>query len=429
MDTQIENVQHETRRRSPRGSRGGKKTRKAQKQVGKTNILTVCSYYEFFLAFLKAYVGKYPSSKTAPLALEVKEFVGVRLFPEFGKNDVDSQKSALESLSAFIDFLNSENFGFYDNLGYLCDNIKGTDLSATAICRHLGSLFIADALLEKNHHKLTVKSDSDASFTLTLFARSTTAPQEAIDTFVLFKHSTNKKAPVMTTLGYKKRSDVLNIAFVNDDDDTDSSDDSAGGSADGQDASTSVPTQSGNDSKIVKKVLKIGLFGYIAGPGEHLEESEKKEIETVLAENAEAVAKNIPVKINRARKIIARSCDEEAGLNLDEHQDCSHWLIGVHNAPGRDKRYWTKTVVTSAGPVMFGYERPSTSVLFAVVVPCATMPTELPEPSDGAECAKNQIITFDDLVKNFSVGGKYNPAFSSHVENVAMLVKSGLHKL
>lgn len=365
-----------------------------------SNSFSNFSYFEFNLC-KNVYIGKFPSTKTLPL----KPDSHIKTLIAPGRSILEDNlpiQQKCDELRIFIEYLRDSNFGFYDHLGYLCDNLKKSPLNSDEIVEHLRSLFIAEVCDEEHHNKLLIRSSIDDAFSLTLYARQNTAPQEAMDAFVLFKSKSESEC--LTTLGYKKKSPSIKISFYADD--------------------FNPEFRQWSIAKH-EELLTVGLYGYIAGPGEHLEPSEKAEINKILVDNEKALAEGDfkPINLEKlAKNVSTRAVAEEVGINL-ENYEVERYLIGVHDKPGRDPRYWVKTYYG----VDFGYQRPSSSVLIAIIIKCDTVPSELPEPLDGAECAKNQIIKFDDLVKNFKVGGLYPPAFASHVENLDMLVKSGLH--
>ncbi len=368
-----------------------------------SNLFKKLSYYEFYSEKLRAFCSLYPSGETTIPENPIQ--IGSNLFPCLDSDEkfISDQKWS-DDLLKYCKFLNQHNFGFHDNIGYLCPapTQKLDDQSlllADDVIRHLKSLYVSRVDNEKNHAILQVRSCIDDNFSLKLFARQQTGPQEAMDLFILYALNSNpsknvnndiKHKNVITTLGYKKKQESYILKF--------------------------------SDESL--KVLKIGLFGHLAGPGEHLEPKEKPEIKRILQENREYLEKGIPVKIEGAQEIASRSAAEEAGIVFDK-ENITRFLVGVHDKDGRDPRYWPQ--LDSEGE-LFGYERPSSTVLLSVVVPCNEFPDEPQEPEDTEECAKSKLVQFDRLVKEFHINGKYKPAIPSHVENVEM-VKNALSNM
>lgn len=369
------------------------------------------SYYELMHETLGIFFGKYPSQSSSPPTQPLQSGVKEKLFPTpFNQS----------SLHRFSKWLKEHNFGFTDYIGYLCAPLIKPDaqgeFEAGDIADALNSLYIGECMEPtKTSQVVTILSDLDPEFKLDLHARQTSAPQEAIDIFLLFVgndknevESVSHSKRVVTTLGYKKRSESIRIIFNESDcHDTRSSMDSVYG------------------KRNVLEVLKIGMFGYIAGPGEHLEQNEN-EIETVNAirrDHTYEIANNIPVEIPLARKITRRTVAEEVGIEFDENADIKVYLIGIHDRPGRDPRYNSYISLDHAGSATFGYYRNSYSLIVAAVVPCKYIPEVLPEPLDSEECSKAQIITFEELYKEFKKNCRFIPAFPSHVENVEMVAE------
>lgn len=356
------------------------------------------SYYEFYDHVRNIYIGKYPSDKTdAPL----KQIPDLSI--RNGKILLGVNPTARD-VENIADALEQNTFGFYDNVGYLCENLIANAksklengqteiiLEAGAVATHLSSLYIKSATREKNHDALIVGSHLDKSFEVKLYARAQTAIQEAMDLFLLYVKETPEpdgSRKIMTTLGYKKRSERLWIGTKTE----------------------------------LRSVLKIGMHGHLPGPGEHLESDEKKEVNEMRARFAKEISQRIPVKLSDVSRISSRAAAEEAGVNLDLEKKVGRFCVGVHDRDGRDPRYWTFNRKTSFGLQQFGYKRPSYSVLIAVIIPCKEFPTELGEPTDTVECAKAQLVDFKHLCNEFKNSNKckYPPAFPAHVEQLQLV--------
>lgn len=366
-----------------------------------SNCLINNSYYEFYDPEHNIYIGKYPSDKTDAPVIQIPD-PSIRV----GKLLMNCIVSA-DDVMNLCRALEQNTFGFYDNIGYLCDNLitRATSLTngkplvsldAGNIATHLASLYIKTVTRAKNHDVLIVGSHNDSAFEIILYARAQTAIQEAIDLFLLYvkeEIGINDSRKIMTTLGYKKKSDNYQLCSKTE----------------------------------LCNVLKIGMTGHLPGPGEHLEANEKKEVNKIRTDHAVNIAQNDPVRLTDVSRISTRAAIEEVGVNLDLEKHVGRFCVGVHTRAGRDPRYWTFNQKTIHGTTIFGYERPSHSIMIVAIIPCKKFP-ELGEPTDTVECSKAQLIEFDHLCQEFRFGGKYPPAFPAHVEQLAV-VKTALPKM
>lgn len=357
--------------------------------------LTAFSYYEFYDHVRQIYIGKYPSDKTdAP----IKQIPDPAI--RNGKILLGVNPTAIDVVN-IADALEQNTFGFYDNVGYLCDNLIAKAkaalapqaevvLEAGAVATHLSSLFIKSVTREKNHDVLLVGSHLDQAFETKLYARAQTAIQEAMDLFLLYvkeKPEADGSRKIMTTLGYKKRSEKFWIGT----------------------------------KTTLRSVLKIGMTGHLPGPGEHLEANEKKEVNEMRAQHAQEISQGIPVRLADVSRISTRAAAEEVGVDLDLEKQVGRFCVGVHDRDGRDPRYWTFERETPSEIQQFGYQRPSYSILIAALIPCKEFPKELGDPTDTTECAKAQLVDFELLCREFHANGKYPPAFPAHVEQLAIV--------
>lgn len=332
----------------------------------------------------------------------------------------DMYHTRLHDFEVFVRFLQTKNFGFVDFLGYVLPLGKkpdGTvdrnmispafDLTPDNIFSWLLSLKVIDAEIEKTHQKLTIGSDRDPEYKLTLYAQENPGPQEATDVSVYFykkpqdvnKNAThtdldylikNNKITLMTTLGYKNRSPEVKIKFPG----------------------------------YELQVITIGMFRWLYGSGEHLEPDEAQQMRAILEVNKDRIAAGIPVELPATEKISSRALQEECGIDL-ENQRAYKFIVGVHDKEGRDPRYWSHEFEG----YRFGIKRASMSVLVAVLISFKSdSDIIIDEPTDPAECSKPRLVTLQSLVPKFTVGGEYSPAFPAHVEQLKM-VREALPKI
>jgi len=282
------------------------------------------------------------------------------------------------------------------------------DLTPENIFSWLLSLKVTDTETEKTHQKLTIGSDRDPEYKLTLYAQENPGPQEATDVSVYFyekpqdvnKNAThtdldrlirNKELTLMTTLGYKNRSPEVKIKF----------------------------------SGYELSVITIGMFRWLYGSGEHLEPDEAQQMRTILEANRDHIAAGIPIELPGNEKISSRALQEECGIDL-ENQRAYKFIVGVHNREGRDPRYWSHEFEG----YRFGIKRDSMSVLVAVLINFKSdSEIIINDPTDPAECSKPRLVTLQSLVEKFTVGGEYSPAFPAHVEQLKMVREALPHIL
>jgi len=297
--------------------------------------------------------------------------------------DLFSQYSPEELSTQLYDFLASlsaETFGFADFFFLLKD--FPSQLYSESIIRWYSSLYFSDSVMVDGVCRATVRSDDDDSFTKTVYIKDTTLPQEALDTFVFFA-SNNK---IFTALGNKVKSPSLTINFT------------------------------GQEKKL--DVLKVGMHGTVI-LGEHLEAYEKKDMNTAYEEflkNKETTGQEFLKIKGRAVKPAMRNLAEEFGFKSDDFQ-FDTYLVGMDTLDGRDPRYWT-----FGNNNQYGYQRPSQSLMIALVAHCDA-PDTIPEPEDTHECTKGVIVSTEYALQEFSTSGKLKCAFPSHPRQFADCIK------
>lgn len=120
------------------------------------------SYYEF-KSNPGHYLGLYPSNRTMP----PKQLLvpGGKLF------DFDPEQG-IQQLVTYCDYLNDNNFGFFDFVGYLHSTARTTsEYNTTQLVNHLISLVVTQVYTERYHQVVRVESLINPEFSLKLYAR------------------------------------------------------------------------------------------------------------------------------------------------------------------------------------------------------------------------------------------------------------------
>ncbi|AYV76276.1 MAG: hypothetical protein Terrestrivirus5_98 [Terrestrivirus sp.] len=369
------------------------------------SFLKSFSYFEHYNGQLSAYLGVFPSAETLPSTKIINP--GDKLF------DGNEAKIATD-LEQFLFFLVSYQFGFMDIIGCLLRQepdangkvnpnqpFGNRQLRSIDIAKELLSLEVSAVILEEHHQKLAIRSTLNPKFSLTLYARENTAPQEATDVGVYFvprkqeyvstsassldELITDGHIEIFTTLGNKRKTPKLSIQTMN-----------------GQQID----------------VFTLGLYGATYGAGEHLEAHERKVFKDLFAENKEVLQKGHVMKVDTMGvvKTVTRSLVEEHGFNPDDIK-VERYIIGVHDKDGRDSRYWAHDYEET----LFGYNRKSTTYLVVCFVGLDGKHIEITNPSDAFECDAAKIVELNHLIKEFQLNGQYPPAFPSHIEQLQMV--------
>jgi hypothetical protein len=154
----------------------------------------------------------------------------------------------------------------------------------------------------------------------------------------------------------------------------------------------------------VLEVLSIGLYG-TAIAGETLTPDEKKSLTDVWSK----FDQNSILKVDSMSGSTAvRTSKEELGLKCTD--DVTMYLIGKDDSYYRDKRFFE---IRYNGK-MYGYDRKSTSYVFVIVKVVEVINNNF-NPEDTDEIESTRVVSVANAIKNFDIGKKYEPAFSSHV--------------
>lgn len=349
-------------------------------QTPSLNSFSPFSYYEANTE--SHYVSAFPSVNTTPY---LGKTTGFKLF--------DRSAFTEDDLKTYLKFLKSMNFGFKDNIGWLMSNFDNsrTNYSASELCEHMNFLEIISTNVDQYATMATVASTVlPTPFVLRLHEQS--SPQKAIDTVPCYVNGEY----VVTTIGYKKKSPEVSVTF--------------------------------SDGEVVS-LLNIGIFGYVNGAGEHVNaRTEGPKINECIAEYRDTINKPDKIALYKDVEIANRGLIEEVGLNVENNAHAKFFIFGISNKPRRDGRYAKHRYVSESGQIYeFSYDRSSESVLVGSIIK-AIPPKYLPDPSDldEMEAGKSRLIKLDDLIEEFKIGGKFEPAFPEHVNQLALL-KSKLH--
>lgn len=349
-------------------------------QTLSTSSFSSFSYYEAKAG--KHYISLFPSVNTTPF---LGKTTGCKLF--------DQHTFAEEDLKTYLKFLVSMNFGFKDSIGWLLPHSSNSQslYKARELCDHLNTLEIISTVVDQ-HATLatTISPIFPTPFVLRLHEQS--SPQKAIDTIPCYVNGTQ----VVTTIGYKKRSPEVSVMF--------------------------------SDGEVVS-LLNIGIFGYVNGAGEHVNaRQEGDKVNACITEHLATINNENKVALYKDVEIANRGLIEEVGLNVEYDARAKFFIFGISDKPGRDIRYTNHQYVTESSQIYeFGYPRSSESILVASIIK-AVPPEYLPDPSDvdEMEAGKARLINLDELTTEFKVGGKLEPAFPEHVNQLATLL-SKLH--
>jgi hypothetical protein len=321
-------------------------------------------------------------------------------------------------LMIFLKFLATKDFGLIDFLGFLFPKAKKEDpknkgqliddnnkiaddfeLSAVNIIQFLASLVVTKVEDGITNQKVTIGSRIRPEYSMTLYAAAKLSPQEANDVAVYYyskpkglKRTADEMASALkdgrikikTTLGYKVLSPQVTVKC--------------------------------GDRQI--QMRTIGLNGALYGAGEHLEKNEAEDIKKKLDEEKESIEEGIPLKLSARDAMCERAENEELGLK--ELKGAHRFLVGVHTTPRRDLRY----VTHEFEGYVFGFEdRPSMSVLIAVLVNIEQFSPDIKDPSDAEECSKPRLVDLNTLVDGFQEYGRFRPAFPMHVQQLKYIVE------
>ena len=342
------------------------------------------SYYEMRnICGSKLFGSKYPSVNTTAPDSDALPKVGTPLFTE---SITDSK------MENFLSYLRYNDFGFFDFIQYLLPSSytndgKNKNYNVSNLCEMLNSIILIDYGKRSEYDIIAVfKSNIPeySSSNIELRLHNETLPQKAFDTAVYFVN--RKEKTVTTPLGYKKKTDPISI----------------------------------NEYSI----LSLGLYGYLYGAGEHVDANSEGKLVNELLKKHHGLTDSdevIRYKDKLTMKLNNRALAEELGASLDGSANSvveALYLVGVHDAPGRDPRYWSHFFNRET----FGYERPSQSILFAAVVVADKSP-QLSDPSDLNEVDKPHIVPFSYVENEFNVNGKAEPAFPCHVEQFKIIAR------
>lgn len=283
-----------------------------------------------------------------------------------------------------------ETSGIIDMLWMIPDNIL---TRGTATSRDLLKILLAmevtkcEPFVDSNggSYKLTLECDfGDQHIKKECYATETSPPQLATDAFAFGKKGKDFLIPLNM-----KRTNPISVTVLNDD---------------------------GSRTTIVCK--DKGPEGTICMAGEHAMGKEIK----VLAENQHRLFEEgkgyMEIPESALKDLTIRCLAEETG---DLPIQKSFMLEPVSEEEERDIRYWVNFIVVGDTVYIIGYPRFSVSFVTINIFDANAITNESLIPSDIEEVTKPVLVPFNDVVRNFKVGGKYSPAFPSHVKMLEMV--------
>lgn len=331
------------------------------------------SYYEALVALGsrgEAFLSVFPSVDTYPVHEED--------LADFRRLDFIDRKLFLkevtkESMVQYLRYLNSKNFGFDDFIGYLIPpHHRKSEYNLDELCNHFNNLRMTSIGETGKYDTMVTVSSPVFPGEISLRMHRDSSPQKAFDTSVMYVDSSDA-TKITTTIGYKKKSSPVKII----------------------------------DGNMEHSVLRIGMFGWLYGAGEHVNANEEgiRINETIVKMRSG----KIPFSHYKDVEIANRAMMEEIGISVEEGAKKKFYVCGVNNDQGRDPRYWSHLFEGEC----YGYMRSSESVIIVCVI-IGSAPDNLSPPTDPDEIEKSMLIPLDEMKRHFGFGKKYEPAFPVH---------------
>ena len=341
------------------------------------------SYFEFYA--LGGFISKYPTTLTS-----LKRPIGFAqpLCNQHFFRNADYISPARWSVlfDEYMKTLNEHNFGVYDLFWWL-PNINEAVQSSKSLWNYISNASIEPGEVTEHHQVVTITNKLDPAFAVLAYFKNAPLPQEAIDVVPFF---VSQKA-IYTALGYKKES-------------------------------PRVPVFTGDGACL--RVLTTGIYGHVIF-GEHLLPEEKiamNKARDLFIENHSTIT--MPT---HSMVAAMRTLTEEAGFNATTECVCAYVRFDqtLMSDTCRDDRYGV--LLDKNGDFAYGYPRISSAHTLCCIYMCDP-PTEC-VPTDYGECSKPTILPLDVVKKNFWVGGKYNPAFPAHVQQMEDCIKYAVEEV
>ena len=369
------------------------------------------SYFEFYA--LGGFISKYPTTLTS-----LKRPIGFAqpLCNQHFFRNADYISPARWSVlfDEYMKTLNEHNFGVYDLFWWL-PNINEAVQSSKSLWNYISNASIEPGEVTEHHQVVTITNKLDPAFAVLAYFKNAPLPQEAIDVVPFF---VSQKA-IYTALGYKNAplpQEAIDVVpfFVSQ---------KAIYTALGyKKESPRVPVFTGDGACL--RVLTTGIYGHVIF-GEHLLPEEK------IAMNKARdlfIEKHSAITMSTHSMVAAmRTLTEEAGFNATT--ECIYTYVRFDQTlmsdTCRDDRYGV--LLDKNGDFAYGYPRISSAHTLYCIYMCDP-PTEA-QPTDYKECSKPTILPLDVVKKNFWVGGKYNPAFPAHVQQMEDCIKYAVEEV
>ena len=329
-----------------------------RQKIEPINPLAFLSYFE--LQSDLNFFGKFKSHDTSqPHVLPLEE---EKIFPT---------EITIDNLYEFCQNLKQYNLGLSDIIGWLFNYTLNYDnpKNINNILIHLNTLRVHHlGELTKNDCQVFLYSNYDPT-PMPVFCRGSSAPGIAFDVTLILRNT--KTGELFTTIS-KRSEKIIRLIF----------------------------------GREFIDVHEVGLPGYILGAGEHLELTERDEINKLKEQYS-----GNPIEIS-GLKMISRAIQEEIGI-IDEIVPRTFYL-GESNESGRDIRYWR-------GGNGFGYERMSLSSIIVIIAEFTKTSSNISSHTDTTEITNSRFVKLSKAIKEFGTE-KMPAAFPCHIDQFARVV-------
>lgn len=331
------------------------------------------SYFEVFMN--NGFISRFPTSCTNLVRPMETPFENVTLFRDSSRIP---ERVWSNLFSTYFKFIHSRNFGVNDLFWWL-PNTQTAVSNAETLWEYISNVVIEPGDVTQTHQCVTIKNKLDDTFSVKAFFKNDPLPQEAIDVVPIFKTGSE----LYTALGYKVESPRVPV------------------SVDGE----------------TLQVLTTGIYGNVIF-GEHLEAHEKEGINSIKKMFMEM---SCTVFVQHKVSAVMRTLAEEAGIKIDEKNTAMSYAAFDQTTMGEECRDARYGVLYDRFTPVYGYPRVSSAHTMVCLFDCA--PPSNPIPSDRDECSKPTILPVSDVEKHFCIGGKFEPAFPAHVQQMNECLK------
>ena len=363
---------------------------------------------EFYHTLLECFIGKYPSNKTASVSSKNTNFVtnvkGKYLFNMINKKHVEY------NLFKYCEYLKHMGFGFHENIGYLYKKFYQQSslweiYHVEDIVEHLSALYVVDVIPQKHHDVLILGSTNDKKFLLTLYARSSSAPIDVIETFLL-------KFNKVTPLVHPEKHVSLLIS-----------------QGDCIVRSHNITVNYGKDNCII--LQNYGINGRLC---DVIEQIDVTCLYDTMEEYQHEICQGSPIHINpksRIGRFTSKKVTEDIGIDLSEYNNLEYFLvksycdvtIGVCEESRTTFYKQTHNFLTDNTKSyiyknkQYGYIRINRFILIGVVM------VHQDEQSDQIliDMSHKYFIRLEQLYDEFHEKGKFRPIIKDQLKQLAII--------